>query len=306
MSPREFREKLEKVEGFKEEIIIYLENLIKLDFDWAKEVDENEVHALQDFQHPGYQYPKYDQEGTSLEDWKANMNRDSKAIAVKTQLHRHHLTCYKKGKKCRFGFSGEGKTLVPETTVDVDTGKIELKRGHTRVNNHNPILAAVSRSNHDLKSIFTSGFESLSSMYYMTSYITKSEDDTSDLIALEESWRDLEKEGILRNPNEMERLRRLMIRINHTRSSGRQFSGAQVAAILLGIGNEGTHYASSTFNKLSLSTFVSFLENQTVDFKLQVQNDNIMVTDGTEQYSDDEEVMITDGTSSSTFIILIH
>jgi hypothetical protein len=224
---------LQQVEGFKEKIVIYLEKLIRLDFDWTKEIDETEIHALREFQHPGYQYPNYGEEGISLQDWKANMDHDSKTIAVKTQLHRHHLTCFKKGKKCRFGFDGDGKSLIPQTTVDIETGKIELKRGHTRVNNHNPILAAISRSNHDLKSIFTSGFESLSSIYYMTSYITKSDDDTSDLIALEESWRDLEREGVLENPDEVERIRRLMIRINHTRSSGRQFSGAQVTAILL-------------------------------------------------------------------------
>jgi hypothetical protein len=139
----------------------------------------------------------------------------------------------------------------------------------------------------------------------MTSYITKSEDDISDLIALEESWRDLEKEGILKNPNETERLRRLMIRINHTRSSGRRFSGAQVAAILLGIGNDGTHYTSSTFNILNLSTFVSLFENQIRDFKLQIQNDNLIDADETEQYSDDEEVMITDGIYSLISRILI-
>jgi hypothetical protein len=55
-------------------------------------------------------------------------------------------------------------------------------------------------------------------MYYMTAYVAKNEDDISDLVAMEESWRDVEREGLMRSTDVIERMRRLMIRINYTRS----------------------------------------------------------------------------------------
>jgi hypothetical protein len=69
----------------------------------------------------------------------------------------------------------------------------------------------------------------------------------------------------------MERMRRLMIRINYTRSYSRQFSGAQVAAMLLNIGKEGTHYCTSTFSSLNLFAVVHFLaQNAPQDYQLMV------------------------------------
>jgi hypothetical protein len=190
-------------------------------------------------------------------------------------VHHHSATCFKKGKGkgCRFGFGGEGKALVPDTMVNLETGAIDLARHHPKVNNHNPVLAAVTRSNHDIKTTFTSGYQNLSSMYYMTAYVAKNEDDISDLVALEESWKDVERRGLMQADDVVERMRRLMIRINYTRSYSRQFSGAQVAAMLLKIGKEGTHYAASTFCSLSLFAAIDFVvENSPCDYQLILSN----------------------------------
>jgi hypothetical protein len=48
-----------------------------------------------------------------------------------------------------------------------------------------------------------------------------------------------------------------MIRINYIRSSGLNFSGGQVAAMLLNIGNEGTHYTNSKLVTLNLYAFIN-------------------------------------------------
>lgn len=285
MTPDQFREKLNLVPSFKERVIEYLEKIIKLDFDWAPDVDISDLSMGRRWEHPSYDFPDYGNGiGGSEEQWFHQFNLDAKSIAVCTQVHRHSATCYKKGKGkgCRFGFSGEGKVVVPITTVDLETGQIELQRRHRRVNNHNPALSALTRSNHDIKAVFTSGYQSLSSMYYMTAYVAKNEDDVSDLVAMEESWKELERRGIMRDPDNMERMRRLVIRINYTRAYSRQFSGAQIAAMLLGIGNEGTHYAESTFASLNLFAAVYHLENDMRDSQLILNRDAVTYADDAE------------------------
>ena len=129
---------------------------------------------------------------------------------------------------CRFNFSSNGKELIPDTVVDVEMGQIDLKRGHALANNHNPMFSAVTRSNNDIKPTFISGFANPKSMYYMTSYITKFEDDTSDLLAMETAWQ-LEKEKVLTPMTDpQERLRGLALRFNYVRHGSVHFSAAQV------------------------------------------------------------------------------
>ena len=255
-TPAQLREKLKDTE-FKNRLIAYLEKIVKLDFNWTDHPDDDEIRRLKPWEHSGYQFPTYGDHLTSLKDWQFAFRCDAKKIATQCQTHRHSETCKKKGTEGRFGFDGEGKELVPETVVDVDTGKINIKRGHRRANNHIPAVCSSTWSNHDIKPTFISELESLSSMFYMTSYIAKGEDDSSDVVALESAFRDLEKEGVLSNSDLMNDLRRLMIRINYTRNSGLNFSAAQVVAMLLNIGKEGTHYTNSKFTTLNLYAFVN-------------------------------------------------
>jgi hypothetical protein len=240
-------------EGFRDRLIVYLENVIKLDFNWVDEPDEIEIHGRAQWEHPSYQFPNYDVnengEVVSDDEWMVKFLHDAKGIAAMTETHKHTATCRKKGTTCRFGFGfgGSGKALVEETTIDVDSGRIEIKRGNAKANNHNPAMAAVTRSNHDLKLTFTSGYKSLQSLYYMTAYTSKFEDDTSDIFAMDSAFKALESESLLSTTNAKERIRRLIIRMNYIRQGSLQFSGAQVAGMLLDIGREGTHYTASTF-----------------------------------------------------------
>jgi hypothetical protein len=198
-----------KDQDFQQRLIVYLEQLIKLDYDWAAEPDEVDVYGQPPSYHPAYRFPTYNSDGES--NWFQDFLYDSKNIAVATQLHHHTWTCRKKGTRCRFGFDGQGKPIVPVTTIDSETGVIELRRHNAKVNNHNPLIAAVTRSNHDLKLTFLSGYKSLQSMYYMTTYVAKFEDDTSDLAAMESAWKGLERDKILPTSDDQERLRRLVI-----------------------------------------------------------------------------------------------
>lgn len=254
-----------------------MESIVKLDFDWTKEPSESTIYGQDKSSHAGYQFPSYDctvrdseidANSTALVEsngrtsgWTKAFYYDAKAIAVATQTHMHSATCRKKGTACRFGFAGLGKPLSPTTTIDPESGAIEIKRGNALVNNHNPAIAAVTRSNHDLKPTFLSGYKSLQSMYYMTSYVSKFEDDKSDAVIMEAAWRGLERDGILPTPDDQERLRRLIIRLSYLRQSSLQFSGAQIAAMFLDIGTDGTHYTNCKFSRLSLYTLINYYES---------------------------------------------
>jgi hypothetical protein len=248
---------------------------VKLDFDWAKHPDEAEIRRLKPWEHASYQFPCYGDNLTSLKDWQFTFRCDAKTVATQCQTHRHSETCRKNGTECRFGFYGEGKELVPQTVVDIETGKIEIKRGHQRANNHIPAVCSVTRSNNDANPTFTSGLESLGSTFYMTSYMCKGDDDSGDAVALESAFRDLEKEKVLTNSDQVNDLRRLMIRINYIRNSGLNFSGAQVAAMLLNIGIEGTHYTNSKFATLNFYAFVNHAKKVNVDFRVEVGREGL-------------------------------
>lgn len=284
---------------FRAKLIAYLESIVKLDFDWTDDPDEATVYGLDKAEHPGFQFPDYEDGARPLSGasqdisetfprWSQQFEYDAKAIAVATQTHRHTATCRKKGTACRFGFGGEGKSLCQATTVDLGSGEICLKRGNANANNHNPLIAAVTRSNHDLKPTFLSGFKSLQSMYYMTTYVSKFDDDISDAVIMESAWKGLERDRILPTTDDRARLNRLITRLAYLRQSSLQFSGAQVAAMFLGIGKDGTHYTNCGFSKIGLYGFINYYNSaETKNSRVIISHANTLPYEG-ESESDDE------------------
>ena len=59
MNPADLQRKLSD-EGFRTRLILYLEKIVKLDFDWADELDEIEIHGKALWEHPSYGFPSYD------------------------------------------------------------------------------------------------------------------------------------------------------------------------------------------------------------------------------------------------------
>jgi len=272
INPKELQTRLQD-EDFRSLLTQYLESIVKLDFEWTKEPSESTIYGQDKASHAGYHFPSYySADGTATDGgsaididlshdqakWMQAFEFDAKAIAVATQTHTHTATCRKKGTTCRFGFAGQGKALCPITIIDPQSGEIQIKRGNAMVNNHNPLIAAITRSNHDLKPTFLSGYKSLQSMYYMTAYVSKFEDDSSDAVIMEAAWRGLERDNVLPTTDDRERLNRLIIRLSYLRQSSLLFSGAQIAAMFLGIGKEGTHYTNWSFSRISLYAFVNY------------------------------------------------
>src|SRR6202035_3495457 len=123
----------------------------------------------------------------------------------------------------------------------------------------------------------------------MTSYISKFEDDTSDILAMDSAFKALESENLLSSTNAKERIRRLLIRMNYIRQGSLQFSGAQVAGMLLDIGREGTHYTSSTFCRINLYTFINYVEKALGDFRVMLTVHDATIEEEDQELDDDSE-----------------
>ena len=272
-------------------IVEYLKSIIKLDFTWSDVPDESEVQLQSQVQqdlHPGYEFPMYCD--TNDEDWWSDFLYDSKAVAAATQVHIHTSTCHKKGTACRFHFDGLGKPLFQNTTVNLENGTIELKRAHLMVNNHNPAIASITRSNHDITAIFTSGLKSLKSMFYITSYVSKGEDNFSDVTVIQNAFHGLERSGIILKEDIVDQTRRLIIRINYLRQSEHHFSGVQIAAMLLRIGVDGVHYTNMRSNQVLVYQFITYLKSESRKHQyIAVPNHRYWRNEDTDTDSDEEE-----------------
>ncbi|KAI9067800.1 hypothetical protein FKP32DRAFT_1546038, partial [Trametes sanguinea] len=100
---------------------------------------------------------------------------DMRNLVESSQLHTHTATCYKYcgdgPKRCRFDLDEDN--VVPESSIDTDTGDISLKIINGMVNNYNPTMLEALRCNMDISHI-GSGEEAKAVIYYVTDYITKS------------------------------------------------------------------------------------------------------------------------------------
>ncbi|KAF8064259.1 hypothetical protein FPV67DRAFT_1401280, partial [Lyophyllum atratum] len=104
--------------------------------------------------------------------------KDIHHLAKQCQSHKHTGTCYKywrgppEPQECRFDLDEEN--TCPESSIDPDTGELNLRCLDGMVNNFNETILETMRCNMDIKFI-GSGASAKAVMYYITDYITKSE-----------------------------------------------------------------------------------------------------------------------------------
>lgn len=110
---------------------------------------------------------------------------------------------------------------------------------------------------------------------------------------MDAAFKGLERENVLDSANVKERIRRLIIRMNYIRHASLQFSGAQIAGMLLNIGREGTHYPMSKFSRINLYTFLNYVQKALADFRVVLTSDD-MEEEGAngEESLDGEEVEV--------------
>jgi hypothetical protein len=169
-SPSEYKEKI-KLKEFREKIILYLESIIKCDFEGLVKL-ESEASNI----HPCCRSLDYIEKDLQLEETLNKFKADALDLGEISAIHMCKPTCFKYNKNgekiCRAEFGELGKELIALSIMNED-GTIDLKRAHAFVNNFNWVMQVSLRGNHDVKSLFDKLSKSLSTVYYITNYTTK-------------------------------------------------------------------------------------------------------------------------------------
>ena len=92
----------------------------------------------------------------SLPHFKRLFREDIVQLVTSSNIHKHSATCYKYSKirdnpTCRMRMP---RQLVEQSSINVDSGEIKLKRLHATVNNFNEYIISACRSNMDIKFIY--------------------------------------------------------------------------------------------------------------------------------------------------------
>lgn len=118
--------------------------------------------------------------------YEEKFSNDIYNLVKESNIHRHNATCYKyakitdKNPKCRMRFP---RALFEESSIDIETGELRLKRSDEWINNFNPTIISACRCNMDIKYIFN-GKDAKAICYYITDYVTKSNLSFYDIYSL--------------------------------------------------------------------------------------------------------------------------
>ena len=77
-------------------------------------------------------------------------------LVTSSNIHKHSATCYRYSKirdnpTCRMRMP---RQIVVQSSINVDSGEIKLKRLHATINNFNEYIISACRSNMDIKFIY--------------------------------------------------------------------------------------------------------------------------------------------------------
>ena len=152
------------------------------------------------------------------------------------------------------------RKLVPVSTIDPETGHIEMRRSDPLINNFNEYLIAACRSNMDIKFIW-SGNDAKALVYYITDYVTKMSLSFHDTLSLVQKCVTSMVDPAAKpsKQNIIEKSRKLVLRCYNALASQQELSGVQVASYLM---NWDDHYTTHKFQGLYLIQTERYLQMQ--------------------------------------------
>lgn len=207
-------------------------------------------------------------------DWKTEFLKDNYHLAKKTQRHKCNIIKCKlyKQKKCKFGFGENnlGKELCKKTNV-TKHGNLQIKRLNRHINEYNIFILVSLRCNHDIKFVANDKNKSLSVLYYLTNYITKSGlSSYNALTCAITPFNKLNKYKIINsNNNEQLNAQKIMNSLYNAVANKTEYSGAQVGAMINNIGQDGTYYCSHKTATLNIWSLYNKINNvKSNDYKI--------------------------------------
>ena len=197
----------------------------------------------------------------SLPHYKRLFREDVVQLVTSSNIHKHSATCYKYSKirdnpTCRMRMP---RQIVEQSSINVDSGEIKLKRLHATINNFNEYIISACRSNMDIKFIY-SGSDAKALVYYITDYVTKTNLSFHDTFSLVlKAVKSMEKSplGGADSMSAEEKSRRLVLRCYNTLASQQELSGMQVASYLMGWPD---HYTTHEFANIHLISVEHYLQ----------------------------------------------
>ena len=197
----------------------------------------------------------------SLPHYKRLFREDVVQLVTSSNIHKHSATCYKYSKirdnpTCRMRMP---RQIVEQSSINVDSGEIKLKRLHATINNFNEYIMSACRSNMDIKFIY-SGSDAKALVYYITDYVTKTNLSFHDTFSLVlKAVKSMEKSplGSADSMSAEEKSRRLVLRCYNTLASQQELSGMQVASYLMGWPD---HYTTHEFANIHLISVEHYLQ----------------------------------------------
>jgi hypothetical protein len=179
---------------------------------------------------------------------------------------------------CRYGFP---KSLIEKTTIDFLTGEISIKRADPNTNNFIPVVSASAKCNNDAKLLgFLTSNSPLNVVYYLTNYLSKYgltiyDSMSYSLIAFNkyEKYKDSDDD-------EIQKAKRIISMMYNAAANRTEYSGAQVASMILNNGRDGIYYSSHKTVVLNLYRLLARLD------QYDDSNDLILIP---RQFNDNEE-----------------
>ena len=243
LNPDEIKKRIneDQDEAFKDRLIAFLDDTISTEFPLDPDPNLQPYHPCA-------------VRGPLAED-DVSDKKDKHLLVLRCQYHTHSKTCYKYDpNQCRFDL-GEGKQLRPITTVNPDTGEIELCCLHVLVNNFNETILAAVRCNMDIKYI-GSGASAKAVVFYITDYITKSQLQAHvAYAALELAYKKLGEVDSCEDDISL-RAKRLLQKCVYAMISHQEMSAQQVASYLMDFED---HFTSHKYVSVFWTSFERFV-----------------------------------------------
>ncbi|PPQ67617.1 hypothetical protein CVT26_006827 [Gymnopilus dilepis] len=272
-SPEILRERLMASEQYRVAFIQWAESIISNEFPVISGRAEDEPSRVKRIRshdrgepHPGAGFGPSAQPGVygSDEQFWVQYKEHLIRLLHEYNWHVHTSTCFKYLKQgeegvdsnCRMRMDGQ---IRPITTIDTDTGRIELKRLHPWISSYTDIITFLMQCNMNVQFI-GSGVEAKAFIYYVTDYITKASLPIhAALAALWYAARKIQEFYEKGDETPDSFFTKALTKFVNAIMGRQEISHQQVMSYLVG---GGDHYTSEKFQNLFLGTFIKYVSDE--------------------------------------------
>ena len=276
LRPEEIRRRLlDPNSDFRNKMINWLESVHTGDFQTGSfdDVAERVAKKSQDqsYKDPTQLLPKAPQESSDDASWRKHFNEDVDDLLLKSNVHNCEKYTTKSGRKrkdkdsygCRNNKWGKCKARFPrplfdETTVDPDSGAINMKKYYPWINTISQIVTYIFRCNTDVTCLL-SGTAIKAVVIYVSDYITKSSLKTHTIFESIRSVFHKNSEMIGGTLPMKEKARMMMTKIVNMISAKMEMGAPMISMYLLG---NPDHYTDHRFVPFFWQSFVTEAERE--------------------------------------------